>query len=126
MTSAETSGIWCAEFVTNDLKINPTGGPIEPYYHKSMLFQSEDSQEGKPQDAPTFRSLGKFNVADAEVILKQFEKASLRFEINRDDDTMRQMMPIMEVTGGYSGTATLIEIFVSAEDEARAVEIMSL
>ena len=90
-----------------------------------MLFQSEDLEEREPQDAPTFRSLGKFNVADAEVILKRFEKAGLRFEINRHDEAMRQMMPIMEVTGGYSGTAALIEILVNPEDEARAVEIMS-
>ena len=49
---------------------------------------------------------------------------NLRFEINSDDSPIRQMMPFAAVTGGYSGTAPMIEIFVHPNDEAKAVEIM--
>jgi hypothetical protein len=75
-------------------------------------------------ELPGFRSLGKFSVANAEWLLKRLEEEGLRFEINRDDTAMRQMMPITEVMGGYSGMAPMIEIFVYSDDEARAVEIM--
>ncbi len=37
---------------------------------------------------------------------------------------MQEMMPIMEITGGYSGTAQLIEIRVHPEDEADAQAII--
>lgn len=124
MSLGETSGIWCAEFVTTDIQANSTGGPIEPYFDKSFLALPQDPERSGPQDAPTLRSLGKFNVADAEDILKKFEKAGLWFEINRDDGPMRQMSPITAAMGGFSGTASLIEIFVNPEDEARAVELM--
>ena len=73
---------------------------------------------------PAFRSLGKFNVADAEELLGKFEKADLRFEINRDDSQMQQMSPIVAFTGGYAGTARMIEICVHPDDEAKAVEIL--
>ena len=63
-------------------------------------------------------------MADAEELLGKFEKADLRFEINRDDSSMRQMSPFTAVTGGYAGTAQMIEIFVHPEDEAKAVEIL--
>jgi hypothetical protein len=124
MTIPETYGIWCAEFVTTDIKTNPTGGPSGPYYDKSLLPTSGNSEESEPQNAPALRSLGKFSVADAEEILKRFEKVGLRFEINRDDEAMRQMMPFTAITGGYSGMAPIIEIFVKPEDEAQAVELM--
>ncbi len=48
----------------------------------------------------------------------------VRFKLKRDDDAMRQMMPITEVNGGYSGTAQLVEIFVHPDDEERVVEIL--
>jgi hypothetical protein len=57
-------------------------------------------------------------------LLHRFEQANLRFEINRDDSPMRQMSPFTSVTGGYSGTAPMIEIFVHPDDEVKAVEIM--
>jgi hypothetical protein len=121
---AHTSGYWCAEFITTDTKASPTGGPTEPLYDKTLLSEPDNLQDMEPQGAPALRSLGKFSVADAEEILKRFEKAGLRFEINQDDASMRQMMPFTADTGGYSGTAQLIEIFVNPEDEAHAVEIM--
>jgi hypothetical protein len=35
------------------------------------------------------------------------------------------MMPITEVTGGYSGMAQMVGIFVHPDDEERAVKILS-
>jgi hypothetical protein len=124
MTSPGSTGFWCAEFITTDIKANPTGGPTEPTYDKSLLPQPDSPAEEEPQNIPALRSLGKFSVADADEILKRFEKEGLRFEINRDDTAMRQMMPITAALGGFSGTAPMIEIFVSPEDEAKAVEVM--
>jgi hypothetical protein len=121
-TIEETRGIWCAEFITGDMHSTPTVGPREPFYDKSLLVQPEAASE--TGGVPAFRSLGKFNVADAEELLGKFERADLRFEINRDDSPMRQMNPIMAAFGGYAGTARMIEIFVHPGDEAKAVEIL--
>jgi len=122
--ASETRGIWCAEFSTSDIKATPGGGPMEPFFDKSLLSRPETAAEAESGGAPPFRSLGKFNVREAEEMLGKFERADLRFEINRDDSAMRQMNPFMAVTGGYAGTAQMIEIFVHPEDEAKAVEIM--
>jgi len=37
---------------------------------------------------------------------------------------MQEMMPITAVTGGYGGTAALMEIFVNPDDEAAAQKIL--
>jgi hypothetical protein len=37
---------------------------------------------------------------------------------------MRQMTPFTAITGGYSGMAPMVEIFVHPNDEEKAVEIM--
>jgi hypothetical protein len=124
ISSAQTSGYWCAEFMTTDTKASPTGGPTGPVFDKSLLPKPDSLQDMEPQSVPALRSLGKYSVADAEEILRRFEKEGLRFEINRDDSAMRQMMPFASVTGGYSGTAPMIEIFVNPDDESKAVEIM--
>jgi hypothetical protein len=118
---ARASGFWCIEFVTVDTKIDPTGGPTEPLFDKSLLSPRElDDVEGA-----TLRSLGKFNVADTEKILKRFEQEDIRFEINRDDTAIRQMSPIVaSVMGGYSGMAKMMEIFVHPEDVAHAEAII--
>jgi len=124
VTGMESTGLWCAEFITTDLKSNPTSGPGEPFFDISLLPQPESPPEKEQQNDPALRSLGKFSVADAEDILKRFEKAGIKFEINRDDTALSQMPPVTAATGGYSGMAPMIEIFVSPEDEAKAIENM--
>jgi hypothetical protein len=119
------SGYWCAEFITDDLKADPVGGPtglfiVEPTPPETEL---ETDPSGAPEDG-AFRSMGKFAVMDAKELLKKFEQEHLRFEIDRDDTAMREMMPFTQVTGGYSGTAPLIEIFIHRDDEMRAIELM--
>lgn len=121
VSMSQVSGVWCMEFITADVKGVVTGGPTEPLFDKALLPQPESLTAAELQG---FRSLGKFSVANAEWLLKRLEEEGLRFEINRDDTAMRQMMPITEVMGGYSGMAPMIEIFVYSDDEARAVEIM--
>ena len=123
-SAPETRGIWCAEFITTDTKTTLTGGPKEPFYDKSLLARQETASETESGGVPAFRSLGKFSVADAEELLNKFKQANLRFEINRDDSPMLQMNPITAFTGGYAGTAQVIEILVHPDDEAKAVEIM--
>jgi hypothetical protein len=123
-TIRETRGNWCAEFITSDTNATPAGGPKEPFYDKSLLPKPEAATETESGGGSGFPSLGKFNVADAEELLNRFEQANLRFEINRDDSPMRQMSPITAFTGGYAGTAQMIEIFVHPDDEAKAVEII--
>jgi hypothetical protein len=119
-STAQTSGFWCAEFVTADTNVDSTGGPTEPLFDKTLLLPRElEDVEGV-----AFHSLGKFNVADSEKFLERFGQEDIRFELKRDDDAMRQMMPITEVTGGYAGTAQMIEIFVHPDDEEKAVKIV--
>jgi hypothetical protein len=116
-----TSGLWCAEFVTTDTKAKPTTGPQQPFFDRSLLAAAELPDKTNP----AFRRLGKFPVADAERLLKRFEKENIRFEINRDDSPVRRMMPLTAITGGYSGTAPMIELFVHPEDEAKAKAIVN-
>ena len=90
-------------------------------FDKTLLSQRElEDVEGA-----VFKSLGKFNVADAERSMDRFVQEDIRFKLERDDAAMRQMMPIAEVTGGLSGTAELIEIFVHPDDEESAVKILN-
>lgn len=124
LTVSQTTGIWCAQFITGDMHASPTGGPKEAFFDKSLLPEPDAPSETDSVDGPGLVSMGKFSVGDAEELLKRFEEAKLRFEINRDDSAIRQMAPIAVVTGGLSGTAPMIEIFIHPEDEAKAVEIM--
>lgn len=119
-STAQMSGFWCAEFITSDAKINPTGGPAGSLFDKSLL----SPRELEDVEGVAFLSLGKFNIADAEKFLERFGQEDIRFELKRDDAAMRQMMPITEVTGGYGGTAQIIELFVHPEDEEKAAEIV--
>jgi hypothetical protein len=115
------AGYWCANFISSDNQTNPTGGPTEMLFDKTLLSQRElEDVEGT-----ALKSLGKFNVADAERCLDRFGQEDIRFKLKQDNDAMRQMMPIAEVTGGFSGTAELVEIFVHPDDEERAVEILN-
>ena len=119
ISSPQMSGFWCAEFVTSDSKVDPTGGPTEPSFDKTLL----SPQELEDVEGVIFCSLGKFNVADSERVLDRFEQEDIRFRIERDDDAMRQMMPITEITGGFGGTARMFEIFVHPDDEEKAAKI---
>ncbi len=62
------SGFWCAEFISTDIKADPTGGPTAPLFDKTLLSPRElETVEGV-----AFGSLGKFSVADAEKIMARF------------------------------------------------------
>ena len=116
----QTAGFWCAEFITSDAKTNLTGGPTQSLFDKSLL----SPRELEEVEGVAFDSLGKFNVADAGKLLERFGQENIRFEIKRDDEAMSQTMPIMEMTGGYAGTAEMIEILVHPEDAAEAEAIL--
>lgn len=120
----QATGNWCAEFITADMKAVPTGGPPEPFFDKTLLSQPDSSPGPEARGPSAFHSMGKFPVADAETFLKRFEEQKIRFKIDRDDSNFRQMTPFTAITGGYGGTAPMIEIFVHPDDEARAIEIM--
>jgi hypothetical protein len=115
------AGYWCARFISEDTGINPTGGPTEILFDKTLLSE----REVEDVEGAVFKSVGKFNVADAERSLDRFVQQDLRFKLERDDTAMRQMMPIAEVTGGLSGTAELVEIFVHPDDEESAAKILN-
>jgi len=118
---AQSTGIWCAEFITADLNANPTDGPKEPFFDKTLIPQRDETTA----ESVAFRPLGKFTVADAEKSLQQFETENIRFEINQDDSAVTEMMPITAVSGGRGGTGLMIEIFVHPDDEARALAIVT-
>ena len=120
----QTTGIWCAEFITDDMKAVPTGGPQEPFFDKTLLSPPDLPADAEENGDPAFRSMGKFPVMDAERFLKRFEEEKVRFEIARDDSAICQMMPFTAIMGGLSGTAPMIELFVHPDDEAKAIEIM--
>lgn len=121
LTLPRMSGYWCAEFVTENLKEDPKGGPTEPLFDKSLLTPRElEEVEGVPPC-----SLGKFNVLDADKLIERLAHAGIQCRFSRDDSAMREMMPIAEVTGGLGGTAEMVEIFVNPDDEARAQAIIS-
>jgi hypothetical protein len=121
LTLPRLAGFWCAEFVTEDVKANPTGGPKEPLFDKARLSPAQLADvEGLPPC-----SLGKFNVADAERLVERLAHAGIQCRFSQDDSAMREMMPITAVTGGYGGTAALMEIFVNPDDEAAAQAIVS-
>src|SRR5271170_2795655 len=40
-TIPRRAGFWCAEFVTADTKVNPTGGPAEPLFDQTLLSPRE-------------------------------------------------------------------------------------
>jgi hypothetical protein len=120
----QATGIWCAEFITTDMRAVPSGGPQEAFYDKTLLPQPDLSADTEEKGASAFRNMGKFPVMEAETFLKRFEEEKVRFEINRDDSAIRQMMPFTAIMGGLSGTAPMIEIFVHPDDEAKAIELM--
>ena len=120
-STERVSGFWCAEFVTDDLTANPGGGPKEQLFDKSRLSPAEQEEvEGLPSC-----SLGKFSVTDADKLIARLAHAGIQCQFSQDDSAMREMMPITAVTGGFSGTAPLLEIFVSPDDEAAAQAIIS-
>jgi hypothetical protein len=114
------AGFWCAEFITADVQASPAGGPKEPLFNKTLL----SDKEVEDVEGIELRSLGKFNVADAEALLDRFGREDIRFQLKRDDSAMTEMMPFTAVTGGYGGTAELVEILVHPDDEAAARQII--
>ena len=118
-TLPRQSGYWCAEFVTEDLKANPAGGPPEALFDKARLTPGElEDVEGVPPC-----SLGKFTVMDAERLIGRLAHAGIQCRFSQDDSAIQEMMPITAVTGGLGGTAALMEIFVSPDDAAAAQAI---
>ncbi|HZI33393.1 MAG TPA: hypothetical protein VFF11_13720, partial [Candidatus Binatia bacterium] len=92
----------------------------EALFDKSLLTPEEVADvEGLPPC-----SLGKFTVADADKLIERLAHAGILCRFSRDDSDMREMMPLAEVTGGLGGTAAMMEIYVSPDDEARAQEIV--
>jgi hypothetical protein len=119
LITARVSGFWCAEFVTNELKVDPTGGPTGALFDKTLLSPGElEDVEGVP-----FLSLGKFPVADTGIILERFGQENIRFQINGDDLAMLQMAPTSENHGGDNDTSQMIEVFIHPDDVEKATEI---
>jgi hypothetical protein len=121
VTLSQSTGLWCAEFITTDTKAKPITGPQQPFFDRSLLPDPEVLAKANS----AFHSLGKFPVTDAETLLKRFEMKNIRFEIERDNSAMRRMMPFTAITGGYAGTAPMIEIFVHPDDETMAMNIIN-
>lgn len=78
-----------------------------------------DADDGVPEG---YCSLGRFDVFEAERLLKQFEESGIRFEIDKLD---RRVFTSGGLTygAGYI-TATSIEIFVQKDDEEKATKIV--
>jgi hypothetical protein len=121
ITLSQSTGLWCAEFVATDTKATPADAPKQPFFDKSLLPEPDVLTDSNS----SFRSVGKFPVADAEKLLKRLRDGDIRFEIGQDDSPMRQMMPFTAGTGGYAGTAPIIEVFVHPDDETKAMAIIN-
>jgi hypothetical protein len=68
--------------------------------------------------------LGKFNVVDAQNLMDRLTQAGLRLNVRGNDEAMQKMMPFTVDTGGYSGAADQVEIFVHPDDEEEAKKIV--
>lgn len=121
ITLPQTTGLWCAEFRINDAGTKSAGALRQPFFDKSLLPQPEVLAKANA----AFHSLGKFPVANAETLLKRFDRENIRFEVAQDDSVMRTMTPFTASMGGYSGTAPIMEIFVHPDDEAKARTIVN-
>ncbi len=120
LTMAQQSGYWCAEFATEDLKADPTGGPAGPLFDKSLLSpEALADVEGIPPC-----SLGKFTVADADKLIERLAHAGIQCRFSQVKSDLPESMPIKEMTGGYGGTVAMMEIFVEPDDETRAQTII--
>jgi len=120
----QATGNWCAEYIGADLGIVSTRGPNQPFFDRTLLTQPVLPPDPAEKQNLVFRSMGKFSVMEAETFLKRFVREKVRFEINRDDAAVQQVMPITAILGGYGGTAPMIEILVHPDDEAKAIELM--
>lgn len=121
ITLSQSASLWCAEFMSGDTKAKPTEVPKQPFFDRTLLPEPNELAEANR----TFRGLGKFRVADAESLLRQFDANNIRFEIGQDDSPMRRMTPFAASMGGYYGAATQIEIYVHPDDEAKARAIVN-
>jgi len=115
-----SAGFWCAEFITENVKADPTGGPALPLFDKSLLSPRELRElEGVPPC-----SLGKFSVAEADLVTTRLAEADIWCRFSQDDSARREEVPISAMTGGSGGTEPTVEIFVNPEEEARALEVI--
>ncbi len=118
-TTVGASGFWCAEFVTADLNADPTSGPTEALFDKTLLSSGELADV----EGVALHSLGKFPVQDTGRFLERFGQENIRFQIKGDDLAMLQMAPTTENTGGDSDTSQMIEVFVHPDDAEKALAI---
>ena len=81
----QTSGIWCAEFVSSDVKGVAADGPEEPLFDRSRCSQPDSGADEEPAHTVAFRYLGKLNVPEAEHLLNRVARENIRFEINADN-----------------------------------------
>jgi hypothetical protein len=72
----------------------------------------------------SFLKLGEFNVGDAERIMRRFEEANIRCQIDADDSRLRNMSPFTASLGGYWGGATMMVIFVPRDDVEKARQLL--
>ena len=120
ITLPQSVGLWCAQFSASDADTIPAEAPQQPYFDRTLVPKPEELADANRP----FRSLGKFSVADAESFVRQFDAQNIRFEMGRDDVSMRAMTPFTASLGGYYGTATQIEIYVHPDDETKAKAII--
>jgi hypothetical protein len=109
---SEATGIWFMQMEVFDGQ------------HQS-LSTTESQFEEKLKEDSYYRKLGRYEIPDAERILKRFEQEKIRFQISADNTRMRQMSAVTASLGGYFGAGSLMEIFVHQDDEVKANQILS-
>ena len=91
-----------------------TEDPPEAGVDQSIVQPSEGESVSEESGAPEgYRCMGSFDPFDADRLLKKFEAADIRFQIDRVE---------RQVSGGRGGIRRigLIEIYVHLEDDERA------
>ena len=84
----------------------------------------KENQSVTAMQQDSFLKLGEFNVGDAERIVKRFEEANIRCELDSDDSRLRNMSPFMASVGGCWGNATMMGILVHRNDEEKARQLL--
>ncbi len=102
-----------------DLSADPTSGPTEALFDKSLLSPAELADV----EGVAYRSLGKFPVADIERFLDRLLQQDIHFELKEDDAAMSQMMPATEDPEGNTNPSQMTDIFVHPDDVEKALEI---
>jgi len=104
------AGYWCAEFVAENLEVNPGGGPLTELFDKSRLTAEEVADVEPPPPC----CLGEFPVTEAEERAARLAAAEIyvSFDVNQAEEAQGAMP---------NGT---MRIYVPAEDEQAAREIL--